>query len=911
MEKKKEEKENLIIERYHESNEYGEKRKNNEKNEKIKINEKNKINKKNEANKKNIKNIRCVRCRYNKRDKVISRNDIIENNGIIVNNNLRKEKEINKKCNYVFYKNCQNNELENDYESSEDFLNSDTCDSSNSDVSINTDENENMNGFVEIFESIDYRNNSTLDSNCEIIRNPDLVETFEIYDIFENDDNLNNNNINKYICDKKDNEIKNNQLNDSEVINKLNHNNNHLREYDVEKTIIENELSKKILLYFPFFKKSIFIDAIIEHFQKEGIKNLDKNDLKSQCYEIIKEIYDYNSYNNKFDRNVKNKKLLNEYFCEKLNNKKYDMKLEMDYYEFEFFSIFFLSYFRFSLYLSGFINSSFLYHSNEIHFHIFVLNRYHHFVDNFYLNDTSPFTPNEVNEIIATYKKSIISILDYLDAFYPFFLLIYNIITYIHIKSKKTTTILENNEIILKNNCKEINKKDFLRWTKGNSSSMSKHVINKFDLIKKINKIKRKFFKHNHNKFILMIIDKLNSFWVVNCIYEKKVDVKGIDNYMEKFILNIKNNMLIKYIIYSIVQKLNEILSRVEKKSFEDVDEICKKNILSISTLLSFESLKKIKKKDKWLLLLKHNYFYIEKSYYFFKELHEKKIIYFQIQNLFRSILNFKINVVYNHFIQYFYVSDIKNKKIDTIYDYIYYIKNKKNILITLFAYKRLIYKLKFDVNSYGLMDSIYNSLKFLFMEKESINLIKKNTLIKKNFMYLFNIMITSLNFEKYKNIVMPTKNIIKNSFFHLENNVIKNILLNVSNKITRIRYKGDIYSHTSFSCYYERELNEELFTVLRSNKINKLDKNYLIKEVENFITKLQKNNYRKIKFITSLNGYNYNCENNDIYNFLNLLNIKKKKKTKNKMNTYFYNECIYTEKESKKFQDYTSNHNV
>ncbi|CRG98106.1 conserved Plasmodium protein, unknown function [Plasmodium gallinaceum] len=925
MNKKKEEKENsLVVERYDENNKYNKRTKKNKickKNqiiEKNKIDERNNINKKNKINKKNLRNINYVTYRDNKRNKITMRNDIIENRKL-VDANVNKE-EMRNEINCEFYNNYQNNELAKNYESSENFLNSDSFDSSNTDISINMEETDNINGFVEIFENIDYGNNPTLSTNYEIRGNPDLVETFEIYDIFESDNNLNNHNINSNICNNNENEILNNQSSDSETLDKQSrdsetldkqssdndNDNDNINESDVEKIIIEDKLSKNLLLYFPFFKKRIFIDAIIEHFQKEELKNIDKNCLKVQYYEIIKEIYNYEKY----DINIKNKKLLNEFFCEKLNNKKYDMKLEIDYYEFEFFSIFFLSYFRFSLYLSGFINSSFLYHSNEIHFHIFVLNRYHYFVDNFYLNDTSPFTYNEVNEIISTYKNSIISILDYLDAFYPFFLLIYNIIRDVHIKSKKTTSILEKNEVILKNNFKEINKRNCVKWTRGNSSSMSKHVIHKFDLIKKINKIKRNFFKDNYDKFVLMIIDELNSFWLLSCIYEKENDIKGIDSYLKKFILNIKNNMLIKYIIYNVVKKLNVILSKLEKKCFENWDEICKRNIISISTLLNFESLKKVKKKDKWLLLLKQNYYYIEKSYYFFKELHEKKIIYHQIQNLFRSILNFKINVVYNHFIQYFYVRDIKNKKIDTIYDYIYYIKSKKNTLITLFAYKRLIYKLKFDVNNFGLVNSIYNSLKFLFMERESVNLIKKNTLIKKKFMYLFNKIINSLNFEKYKYIDIPTKNIIKNILFHSENNIVKNILLNVSNKITRIRCRGDICCNTSFSCYYEREINEELFNVLKNNKINKLDKNYLTKEIKKFTKELKINNDRKLNFLTFLNGYKYNSTHKNIYNFLNSDNIKRKKKMGNELNNYFYNECIYVEK-GDIFQDYISYNNV
>ncbi|KAI4840620.1 hypothetical protein MKS88_000853 [Plasmodium brasilianum] len=771
-------------------------------------------------------------------------------------------------------KNCEPTELENTYESDSELLEqSSTCNSSLTVVSVNTEEDNNINStFIGMLERVHYGEILCLSENNNLMSNPNIMETFEIHKVFDdNNDNdgdklncmhLNSKLEESNIDDNKSGEdcLINNEQNIYENSNKSKQDKEHSKEYEVKKRIIQNEISRKILLFLPFYKKRIFIDAITEYFEKEGSKNREcRDDLKTQCYDIIKEIHSSKtSDGTPFNNNNRNNELLNKYFCEKLNNNKYDIKLEMDYYEFEFFCIFFLTYFRFLLYLSGFINSSFLYHSNEIHFNLFVLNRYHYFVDHFYLNDdTSPFTHEEAKDIICTYKKCIICVLDYLDAFYPFLLLIYNVITYVHRRSKRITQYLERNEILtVKNNNPDKRCSDGNFYQPNSCIQNTPHrdkypihmttqIINKFDIIKKINKIKRKFFKRNYNKFMLMITEKLSNYWVNNYAYDELNDVQitVLDYYIEKMILNIKNNMFIKYIICSIVLKLNSILSKLEKKSYsKEEEQICTINILTISTLLKYESLKKMKKKDKWLLLLKHNYFYIEKSYYFFKELHEKKIIYYQIQNLFRSILKFKINIVHNPFIQYFYITDFKNKNMDMIYDYIYRINSnhQKDTIITLFIYKRLIYKLHFNVTYYGLLYSIYNSLKFLFLEKSYIYLIKNNNIMKNKFMYLFNTTIKSLNFEIYKNVVIPTKNIVKNYFFNLENTVIKNILLHSTKKLTQMRFRGHTCTYVDFSCHYEKQLSEELFRFLQNDRTHKVDKYYLVKEMEQIIKQIK-----------------------------------------------------------------------
>ncbi|SCM03411.1 conserved Plasmodium protein, unknown function [Plasmodium chabaudi chabaudi] len=792
------------------------------------------------------------------------------------------------------------------------------------DVSMTTDFGYNMDRqFLNIFEHLNCTKKQFLFENYEIIKSLDIYKNLVSYEIFKKysnkifNDMRNINDITNcsYLSFEKNNIIfeknKNGKKNSFTYCDV----NSHLKK-KIKKRIKKN-WSRKVLIYFPFYRKRIFVEAILEHFEigkkgnqkNKGNENEDSEnneeenckkdeDLKTQCYNIIKRIKKHKCFRN--TTQCKNKKiseslLISNYFCEKLLGNTNFTKIELDYYEFEFFSIFFLTYFRYTLYLAGFMNSFFLYHSNEIYFHIFVLNRYHYFIDKFYEQYTNmPFTEQEKAQIIIAYKKSIILILDYLDALYPLFILLYKVVKRI---KRKVAMILNINhaESVVSNKIEMITTKNIsLKTTplshqnKQNSgnSNMDNNFIGIFSEIKKINKKKRKIFKNYYDKFILMIMNSLDSYWIVD--FGNKQEIKNtntrrnsnsceintndnnmhINKCIEQTILNMKNNMFIKYIIYSIVLKLISIMSKLENSKYTEEIKICKINILPISTLLTFKSFKNMKKKDKWVLLLKQNYFYIEKSLYFFKELHEKKIIYYQIQNMFRYILTLKINIVYNTFIQYFYWSDIlNNNTIYTIYKYVYYVENStaktrisdththahlqnnrlpKYFIIIPFSYKGLVYKLKFDIRFHGFVYSLYNCLKFIFLEKSNLELIEKNSKIENELMPLFNNVINSLSFEKYKNIQNPIKNLIINSFFHFENNILKNILYNTITKINHMRYRGHLRTLTSFALAYQTKLNQAFYELLANEKdhrIEKIDKVYIYKEIKQRIEYANKMN--------------------------------------------------------------------
>ncbi|SCA48330.1 conserved Plasmodium protein, unknown function [Plasmodium ovale] len=875
--------------------------------EKTKLGDKKKVSIKNNARGKNKNDCEAVRERNTFRRKKNSTPNIKKNDDKLVGitNDTRKEGENNGREIFPSLEECEHFELgRSSYLSSSELLSQsdDTSDSTISDASMETEEGNIVdNGFVQIFERIDCRENCSLRENRDVHRNVHAMGIFELQGVFANGDHFES----AHPSTRKESPSRHQEPCEQywkywqhgkygqcwepwqqsrggiiyehlerEASNKRANGEWYFRHVDIEKRIIEDELSRKILIFLPFFKKRIFIDAIVEHFEADQSKNeVRGNDLKAQCYDFIREISDCVEH-----EDAQRSKVLSQRFREKISScsdsdssgsNECGRMLEMGYYEFEFFSTFFLTYFRFSLYLAGFVNSSFLYHSNEIHFHIFVLNRYHHFVDNFEEDGSySPFTPEEANEIVAAYKKSIISVLDYLDAFYPFFVLIRDVIEEVNRKSKGVTRKLRENEFLSEDDqgrdihyrSRHTKSKDVRRCPARSCIARSNRVrkcparnchvlgcrekIDKFNIIKKINKVKRKFFKSKQEDFMQMVVEKLSSYWIGSIIPKEKVDmeVDYLDIYIERMILNIKNNMLMKYIICTIFQKLNIILSKLEKKIFPDAEETCIKNIFTISELLNLDTLKKMKKRDKWFILLKQNYFYIEKSYYFFKELHEKKIIYYQIQNLFRSILSFKINIIYNPFVQYFYISDVKNKKVTIIYDDMYCIKNsnQKDILITIFAYKELIYKLKFDVTSYGYLFSIYTSLKFLFLEKASLKLIKKNEIMKSKFMYLFSIVMNSLSFNKFKNVPNPIMNILKISLFHKENKIVKRILSNATNKINQMLFRGHIRSNAYFSCLYKNNVIQKLHNVVQNIEIMKLDKNYIVKEVEKELEHMQ-----------------------------------------------------------------------
>ncbi|ETB59924.1 hypothetical protein YYC_03278 [Plasmodium yoelii 17X] len=785
------------------------------------------------------------------------------------------------------------------------------------DVSMTTDLGYNTDRqFLNIFEYLNCTKKQFLFENYEIIKSLDIFKNLVSYENFKKysnkifNDMCNVNDITNcsYLSFEKNNIIfeknKNSKKNSS-----IYYDVNPYLKKRIKKRIKKN-WSRKVLIYFPFYRKRIFVEAILEHFEigKKGNQknkgneseesennNEEENckkdeDLKTQCYNIIKRIKKHKCFRS--TTQCKNKKiseslLISNYFCEKLLSNKNFTKMELDYYEFEFLSIFFLTYFRYTLYLAGFINSFFLYHSNEIYFHIFVLNRYHYFIDKFYEQCTNmPFTEQEKTQIIIAYKKSIILILDYLDALYPLFILLYKVVKRIKRKFAMIFNIKHAESIII-NQIEMITTKNIsLKTTplshqnKQNSenSNMNDNFIGIFSKIKKINKKKRKFFKNYYDKFILMIMNSLDRYWIVDLGNNQEIkntntrinsnsnnlEINTNNNNMhinrciEQTILNMKNNMFIKYIIYSIVLKLISIMSKLENSKFTEETKICKTNILLISTLLTFKSFKNMKKKDKWILLLKHNYFYIEKSLYFFKELHEKKIIYYQIQNMFRYILTFKINIVYNTFIHYFYWSDILNSNtIYTIYKYVYYVENftaktgisdtytythlqnnksPKYFIIIPFLYKGLVYKLKFDINSHGFVYSLYNCLKFIFLEKSNLELIERNYKIENELIPLFNNVINSLSFEKYKNIQNPIKNLIINCFFHFENNILKNILYNTITKINHMRCRGHLCTLTSFALTYQTKLNQEFYELLANEKdhqIKKVDKVYIYKEIK------------------------------------------------------------------------------
>ncbi|EUD64842.1 hypothetical protein C922_04789 [Plasmodium inui San Antonio 1] len=768
------------------------------------------------------------------------------------------------------------------YQSTSEFdVHSDTSNNTISDLSANTDEGYNQDyRLTEIFQRIDYARSPCLGENEELPRNWNVLETFDVYDVFENEGNADrgggrgapnwasswapnpviNQNVNQH-ADQVDGRVDNQAVKcdrPTEIPPP------HTKATDeAEKLITQTVLSKKMLILLPFFKKRIFIEAIWDYFQSNKVKDeRDRDNLKVQCFQTFCKIRECATRcsDNPTDGNFPNDELLSTYFFNKLNKNQYDIKIKMDYYEVEFFFIFFLTYFRFCLYLTGFINSSFLYHSNEVHFIIFVLNRYHYFVDHMYVNDNSlPFTPNEVQDIICTYKKCIISLLDYLDSFYPFLLLISDVMQEVHTKFKKISHKVKELEQVLA-------KADPTDRTPPSNNIdpdiVTPHTIKKFNAIKRINKIKRKFFKRNGDSFAMLIRVHLGRYWVdreersigAAILGEPSLDDANLSDYspyddnldkhLVQMIRNTRCNMLLKHTIFRTVEKLNQILSSLEITiTLAKADETCAQHIMSMSTLLTFKALKEMKKKDKWLQLLKHNYFYIEKSYYYFKELHEKKIIYYQIQNLLRSILNFKINVVYNPFIHYLSIEDMKNKNIHTIYDYIYYIKDmrQKNYLVTLFVFNRLIYKLQFDVTTYGLLFSIYSSLKFLFFEKSSIHLIKKNGTMKKKFMYLFNDMINSWDFKTYKHIPIPSRNIIKDTFFIQENSIVRSVLSAAMREATRMRFTGHIVTNASLFYRYKRLVNYQLHgAILNSNTIHMVERNYVIRQIKDKLEEMK-----------------------------------------------------------------------
>ncbi|KMZ82589.1 hypothetical protein PVIIG_02381 [Plasmodium vivax India VII] len=776
------------------------------------------------------------------------------------------------------------------YQSTSEFdAQSTTSNDTLSDLSAHTDEGCNQDDrLIQIFERIDYAGSACSGENGDLRRNGDVLETFDVYDVFENEGGA-------------PNHAANNAANQT-----ANRADNHPAKetHEAEKLIAQNVLSKKMLIILPFFKKRIFIEAIWDYFQTNKVKDeTDGDNLKVQCFHTFRKIRECATRcsHGPTDGNFPNDELLSTYFFNKLNKNQYDMKIKMDYYEVEFFFIFFLTYFRFSLYLTGYINSSFLYHSNEVHFIIFVLNRYHYFVDHMYVNDNSlPFTPNEVQDIMCTYKKCIISLLDYLDTFYPFLLLISDVIQEVHAKFKKISHKLKELERVLaKADPTERNSaKDSIE-----PGIMTPHTIKKFNAVKKINKIKRKFFKRNGDTFAMLIRARLGSYWVdrgerrmsgatpseplpgdANLsdntlrattlgeplpddasmndhflhgatpgdpplpddanLSDHSLHGDNLDEQLAQLIRNTRCNMLVKHTIFRTVAKLNQIMSSLEMANpLADANQTCAQHIMSMPTLLTFKALKEMRKKDKWHQLLKHNYFYIEKSYYYFKELHEKKIIYYQIQNLFRSILNFKINVVYNPFIQYLSIGDMKNKSMHTIYDYIYYIKDmrQKNYLVTLFVFNRLIYKLQFDVTTYGLLFSIYNSLKFLFFEKSSIHLIKKNRTMKNKFMYLFNEMISTCDFKTYEHIPSPSKNIIKDTFFIQEDSLVRSVLSAAMREATRLRLTGHIVTNASLFFHYKRLLNCQVRRgILNSNAIHVVERNYVIRQIEDNLEEMK-----------------------------------------------------------------------
>ncbi|CAA9986443.1 conserved Plasmodium protein, unknown function [Plasmodium knowlesi strain H] len=755
------------------------------------------------------------------------------------------------------------------YESTSEFdLQSTTSNNTISDLSAHTDESYNQDDrLVQIFERIDYTGSVYSGGNEHLHRNLALLETFNLHNQFEDEEDaertLPGSALN-WTCSHVPN--RNINQNDNENVNPHGdsvdaHVANHAIKCDrptkasqgIEKVIAENFLSKKMLIILPFFKKRIFIEAIWEYFQSNKVKEETEGDnLKVQCFETFCKIRECATpcTDGPTDGNYPNDELIKNYFFNKLNKNQYDIKIKMDYYEVEFFFIFFLTYFRFSLYLAGFINSSFLYHSNEVHFIIFVLNRYHYFVDHMYVNDNSlPFTPNEVQDIMCTYKKCIISLLDYLDTFYPFLLLISDVIQEVHTKFKKIAHKVKQLEHVLE-------KADPTDRTHPSNNIdpniMTPQTIKKINAVKKISKIKRNFFKRNGDAFAMLIRARLGSYWIdrgETCVSTVILDEpfpdndnssghslygENLDEQIVQMIRNTRSNMLVKHTIFRTVVKLNQILNSLEMAiTLADANETCAQHIISMSTLLTLKALKEMKKKDKWIKLLKHNYFYIEKSYYYFKELHEKKIIYYQIQNLFRSILNIKINVVYNPFIHYFSIEDVKNENAHTIFDYIKDMR-QKNYLVTLFVFNRLIYKLQFDVATYGLLFSIYSSLKFLFFEKSSIHLITKNKIMKNKFMYLFNDIISSGNFKTYEHIPDPSRNIIKDTFFFQENSIVTTVLSTAMREVTRMRFTGQIVTNASLFYRYKRLLNYEVRRqILMNDAIHMLERNYVIREIE------------------------------------------------------------------------------
>ncbi|ANQ06102.1 Uncharacterized protein PCOAH_00006170 [Plasmodium coatneyi] len=755
------------------------------------------------------------------------------------------------------------------YQSTSEFdVKSTTSNNTISDLSAHTDDAYNQDDtLVQIFERIDYAGSVCSGENEDLRRNWDVLETFNVYDVFENEGDAYRERTggapNWHPSQISNRGIDQNSNQHADPVDGLA--GNHATKCDgptkatneAEKLITQNVLSKKMLIILPFFKKRIFIEAIWDYFQLNKVKDeADGDNLKVQCFQTFCKIRECATpcSDGPTDGNFPNDELLSTYFFNKLNKNQYDVKIKMDYYEVEFFFIFFLTYFRFSLYLTGFINSSFLYHSNEVHFIIFVLNRYHYFVDHMYVNDNSlPFTPKEVQDIMCTYKKCIISLLDYLDTFYPFLLLISDVIQEVHTKFKKISHKVKELEQVLA-------KAEPTGGTPPsdniNPDIMTPHTIKKINAVKKINKLKRKFFKRNGDAFAMLIRARLGSYWVDRgepCmgatisgepflddakLSDHTLHAENLDEQLTQMIRNTRCNMLVKHIIFRTVGNLNQILSSLEMGiTLADANETCTQHIMSMSTLLSLKAVKDMKKKDKWIKLLKHNYFYIEKSYYYFKELHEKKIIYYQIQNLFRSILNLKINVVYNPFIHYLSIEDMKNKNThNTIYDYIYYIKDMRhrNYLVTLFVFNRLIYKLQFDVTTYGLLFSIYSSLKFLFFEKSSIHLIKKNGTMKNKFMYLFNDMINSCNFKTYEHIPIPSRNIIKDSFFVQGNSIVRTVLSAAMREATRMRYTGQIVTNASLFYRYKRLLNYHLRRViLNDDAIHMVERNYVIREIE------------------------------------------------------------------------------
>lgn len=396
---------------------------------------------------------------------------------------------------------------------------------------------------------------------------------------------------------------------------------------------------------------------------------------------------------------------------------------------------------------------------------------------------------------------------------------------------------LNNNIIYFYRNFKRIffNPKINLLWIK-NIKYIS---INKFNLIIAYN-INLKIMKSAIMQIKNSSIDnkEINNKDII--IYHFKKEIKNIDLFKDLFLIKFKKEIKIfkKENKINIKDLLNKYLKRKENKRKENIKEINK-----LLNLLNIKKEYKKKQKEKEFFI---NYIITDKIY-----LITNKNNYYSFNNKLK-LLNFNFNF---------------------------------GFIKTIFNYEFRIYKKKIFLNGFLLPKTCFLSLEF-FIFKINNNYIALNILnnlislkVFKNKLNFNNLILLKLSFFKINNILKFEKKINKTLFdFYIINNITYILTNNYIYIFENINLIGFFKLNIKESIYFFKDYLYLYFK--NEKKIIKLNEKLFLEIKLEF--KLTKIIFNSLDFMIFNKKINFNNQNKNIFQLLNIELIERNNKIKN-----------------------------